>query len=658
MAATGYTPISLYYSTTASAAPTAGNLVNGELAINITDGKLYYKDNTGTVKVIAGTGGAGIAAGSNTQIQFNSSGSLGASSNLTWNGSTLAVTGAITATADSAFTSTGAVQLPSGTTGEQPTGVAGKIRFNTTTGSFEGYNGTIWGAIGGAPTGAYTRTDVTATAGQTTFTGLSYQVGYIQVYLNGVLLDTTDYTASSGTSVVLGSAAAAGDIVSFVVLTISSVGNASNISGGAANQIPYQTAPSTTAFSSNLQFDGNNLGLGVTPASSDTTLKYLSIGNTGNSFAGFSGATTSYILAGAVYNAGWKYAVSSSAVSRYDIGAGTHTWFNASSGTAGNAITFTQAMTLDASGNLGIGTTSPSNKLDVFGATRSQVQSGSTNNTAPIAVIVSNKTTGAHAAGLGASLQFSYENSGGGYAGGQISSVGGADPFTADLRFYPRNYGYTEAMRIDSSGNVGIGSTTPTTPIGSGNIGLVIYNSTTNQSKIHLQNSTSGSTSSTGGLFSFDGTDVYLWNYQNGTTRFGTNNAERARIGSDGGFMVGTTTSPGAGLIADVSGNVRSLPLNSQTSAYVPVASDNGKVISITTGGVTINNSVFSAGMVLTIYNNSGSSQTITQGTGVTLQWAGQSSSTTGSRTLGLYGIATVYFLSASSAVISGSGLT
>lgn len=112
------------------------------------------------------------------------------------------------------------------------------------------------------------------------------------------------------------------------------------------------------------------------------------------------------------------------------------------------------------------------------------------------------------------------------------------------------------------------------------------------------------------------------------------------------------------GTISDSIGNVRSLPINSQTSAYVVAASDNGKVISITTGGVTVNNSIMSSGMVVTIYNNSGSSQTITQGAGVTLQWAGQSSSTTGTRTLGLYGIATVVFLSASSAVITGSGLT
>ena len=98
--------------------------------------------------------------------------------------------------------------------------------------------------------------------------------------------------------------------------------------------------------------------------------------------------------------------------------------------------------------------------------------------------------------------------------------------------------------------------------------------------------------------------------------------------------------------------------LNSQTSAYVLVAGDAGKTISITTGGVAVNNSVMSAGNIVTIYNNSGSSQTITQGTGVTLQWAGQASSTTGNRTLGLYGMATIVFLSASSAVITGSGLT
>jgi hypothetical protein len=57
MAQTGFTPISLYYSTTASTAPTAGNLVAGELAINTNDGILYYKDSSGVVQSIASKAG-------------------------------------------------------------------------------------------------------------------------------------------------------------------------------------------------------------------------------------------------------------------------------------------------------------------------------------------------------------------------------------------------------------------------------------------------------------------------------------------------------------------------------------------------------------------------------------------------------------------------
>lgn len=52
MAATGYTPISLYTSTTTTAVPLAANLINGELAINITDGKLFFKNNAGAVKTL------------------------------------------------------------------------------------------------------------------------------------------------------------------------------------------------------------------------------------------------------------------------------------------------------------------------------------------------------------------------------------------------------------------------------------------------------------------------------------------------------------------------------------------------------------------------------------------------------------------------------
>jgi hypothetical protein len=52
MAQSGYTPIQLYYSTVPGGAPSAGNLASGELALNITDGKLFYKDNLGVVKTL------------------------------------------------------------------------------------------------------------------------------------------------------------------------------------------------------------------------------------------------------------------------------------------------------------------------------------------------------------------------------------------------------------------------------------------------------------------------------------------------------------------------------------------------------------------------------------------------------------------------------
>ena len=163
MAQAGFTPLSLYYTTTAAAAPTAGNLVPGELAINITDGKLYYEDNAGVVQVIATKATATGPAGSNTQVQFNSSGNFGASSNFAWTGTTLAITGAVTATTDSSFTSTGALRISKGTTAEQPgSPVTGMMRYNSTTNQFEGYSGSspAWKSIGGS---AVTNDTTTAT---------------------------------------------------------------------------------------------------------------------------------------------------------------------------------------------------------------------------------------------------------------------------------------------------------------------------------------------------------------------------------------------------------------------------------------------------------------------------------------------------------------
>jgi hypothetical protein len=93
MAQAGFTPIQLYFSTTsgASGVPTAGNLTNGELAINITDGKLFYKDNLGAIQVIGTKGGVGTST--STQVLYNASGLVVGSANLLFDGTTLTAAG-------------------------------------------------------------------------------------------------------------------------------------------------------------------------------------------------------------------------------------------------------------------------------------------------------------------------------------------------------------------------------------------------------------------------------------------------------------------------------------------------------------------------------------------------------------------------------------
>ena len=87
MAQTGYTPISIYYSSTSTNVPTAGNLVAGELAINTADGKLFYKDSAGVVQVIGTKGGVGSST--TTQVLYNSSGLVVGSANMTFSGTAL-----------------------------------------------------------------------------------------------------------------------------------------------------------------------------------------------------------------------------------------------------------------------------------------------------------------------------------------------------------------------------------------------------------------------------------------------------------------------------------------------------------------------------------------------------------------------------------------
>ena len=185
MAATNFTPISLYYSSTTTNVPLAANLVNGELAINITDGKLFYKDNAGAVQVIATkAGSAGDVVGpasatdeavarfdlttgkliQNSVVTITDAGAVAGATqlnvdNIQLNGNDISTTdtnGNLTVTPNgtgyAVFSGTQAILIPKGnnTTQRPGTPVSGMFRFNTTSNEFEGYNGSAWSSVGGA----------------------------------------------------------------------------------------------------------------------------------------------------------------------------------------------------------------------------------------------------------------------------------------------------------------------------------------------------------------------------------------------------------------------------------------------------------------------------------------------------------------------------
>ena len=132
-----------------------------------------------------------------------------------------------------------------------------------------------------------------------------------------------------------------------------------------------------------------------------------------------------------------------------------------------------------------------------------------------------------------------------------------------------------------------------------------------------------------------------------------------SKIGDDqvtGAKLADNITIATTSTISDAAGNLRDIPQNAKTSAYVLVIGDAGKHVSITQGGVTVNSGIFSAGDAVSIYNNSASAQTITQGTSVTIRLAGVG--TAGNKTLASYGLATLLCIASNEFVIAGTGVS
>jgi hypothetical protein len=215
------------------------------------------------------------------------------------------------------------------------------------------------------PTAGYPLLQISNSAGSSVYFRVDSSTGNVGIGTSSPAqrLHVQDSTPNNGT-IQLGGASFYGTIKHNATGTGANEYVTASASGGG-----HQFFRGTT-----LQFmtdSSGNLGLGVSP-SAWSVGKAIEVGAVGNSIWG-NGAGNIRVLSNAYYNGAFKYATSAAA-SQYTQDGGTHAWSIAPSwnGTGSDVISFTQAMTLDASGNLGVGKTSPITRLDVsssFGST-------------------------------------------------------------------------------------------------------------------------------------------------------------------------------------------------------------------------------------------------------------------------------------------------
>jgi len=342
---------------------------------------------------------------------------------------------------------------------------------------------------------------------------------------------------------------------------------------------------------------GGNLGLGVTPSAWGSPFTVFQLGAFGQYISGQTNVADLKIGTNHYYNGStYVYTSTGSEASRYDINRHSFVWNLAPSGTAGNAISFTQAMTLDASGRLGIGTTSPTERLHVSGNTilygLLNIVSGTTSSFA-FAIDVNStfafgstngrrtaviRTTSAEDNGL----QFGYDTTDktGIIAGAATSSGAGIDFYT----FNGSSWG--NRMRVTKDGNVGIGTTLPNSIFevknsgtgGSYSISAGFRDSSTNGNGLEIWNKNNESRIIATYYSTASNQDLTFW-----TTQSNGNQAERMRITSGGNVEIATgsikTGEPDTGwgraaikIGASVSGaafNVtRYLPVNVDGTVY------------------------------------------------------------------------------------------
>jgi hypothetical protein len=320
--------------------------------------------------------------------------------------------------------------------------VAGALYFSTTQNVMKVYDGASWITATSAGATSLLRFRYVATSGQTTFSGadaaaatLTYTVNNIAVHRNGVTLDTSEYTASNGTSIVLTVAAGTGDIIDIIAFKSFTVADAlSAVSGGTVNGAVTITGVTTvqagTVSAPAITTTGDtNTGIyfpaADTIAFSEGGVESMRIDSSGNVGIGTSSPAS---LLDVSKTGDAVLSLTSAGVQRYQMIARSGGNFEVyDQSNAATRIALTQA------GNVGIGTSSPNEKVTIASS------------------------------GSGSYIQICDSSTGTTSGDGLfIGSFNGAAEIKTkenkELQFGTNN---TERARIDSSGNLGVGVISP-----------------------------------------------------------------------------------------------------------------------------------------------------------------------------------------------------
>ena len=337
MAQAGFTPIQLYFSSTAASVPTSGNLIAGELALNTTDGKLYFKDSGGLVKTLAdsstatgnlpgGTAGAIVyqsAPNTTTYLTLGTAGRMLFSNGTTPAYSVAPTAGGIvystgTAPAFAALGAAGSLLYSNGTAPAYASiGAAGSIVYSTgtaptslpigaldyvltSTGSAPQFVNQSSLSVGSAATAGFATTAGSATSATTATTSTNLANGAANQLPFQTASSTTSFiSAPTLTGTVLGWTGSA-----FAWVSAPAATTTANISGGAQYQIPFQSGVSTTTFNSNLTFNSATNTVGTTNITATGAVGADSLSSTTTVGAGTSISAGTSITAGTSISAG------------------------------------------------------------------------------------------------------------------------------------------------------------------------------------------------------------------------------------------------------------------------------------------------------------------------------------------------------------------